>query len=51
MRIVLLVFYYFVYMQVANMGTGAIALSLPFSCVLGFLSSMTSSTMGKPFLI
>lgn len=30
---------------VANMGTSAIALSLPFSCVLGLLSSMTSSTM------
>lgn len=28
------------------MGTGAIAISLPFSCVLGLLSSMTSSTMG-----
>ncbi|KEH30048.1 RING/U-box protein, putative [Medicago truncatula] len=27
------------------MGTGAIAISLPFSCVLGLLSSMTSSTM------
>lgn len=35
------------YAQVANMGTGAIALSLPFSCVLGLLASMTSSTMGK----
>lgn len=32
--------------QVGNMGTGAIAISLPFSCVLGLLSSMTSSTMG-----
>ena len=32
--------------QVENMGTGAIAISLPFSCVLGLLSSMTSSTMG-----
>ncbi|KAM0013861.1 putative Zinc finger, RING-CH-type, Zinc finger, RING/FYVE/PHD-type [Helianthus debilis subsp. tardiflorus] len=30
---------------VGNMGTSAIALSLPFSCVLGLLSSMTSSTM------
>lgn len=28
------------------MGTGAIAISLPFSCVLGLLASMTSSTMG-----
>lgn len=33
-------------MQVGKMGTGAIAISLPFSCVLGLLSSMTSSTMG-----
>ncbi|PWA39914.1 RING/U-box superfamily protein [Artemisia annua] len=32
---------------VGNMGTSAIALSLPFSCVLGLLSSMTSSTMVK----
>uniref|UniRef100_A0A161ZTE3 RING-CH-type domain-containing protein n=1 Tax=Daucus carota subsp. sativus TaxID=79200 RepID=A0A161ZTE3_DAUCS len=41
---------YFCFLEqllVANMGTGAIALSLPFSCVLGFLSSMTSSTMVK----
>ncbi|KAI3706401.1 hypothetical protein L6452_24117 [Arctium lappa] len=30
---------------VGNMGTSAIALSLPFSCVLGLLSSMTSWTM------
>ncbi|KAK1435145.1 hypothetical protein QVD17_00905 [Tagetes erecta] len=30
---------------VGSMGTSAIALSLPFSCVLGLLSSMTSSTM------
>ncbi|KAL8198090.1 hypothetical protein R6Q57_024387 [Mikania cordata] len=33
------------YGQVGDMGTSAIALSLPFSCVLGLLSSMTSSTM------
>ncbi|CAI9290070.1 unnamed protein product [Lactuca saligna] len=32
---------------VGDMGTSAIALSLPFSCVLGLLSSMTSSTMVK----
>ncbi|XP_076944526.1 uncharacterized protein LOC143615233 [Bidens hawaiensis] len=32
---------------IGNMGTSAIALSLPFSCVLGLLSSMTSSTMVK----
>ncbi|KAL5717163.1 hypothetical protein ACHQM5_010226 [Ranunculus cassubicifolius] len=30
---------------VANMGTGAIAISLPFSCLLGLLASITSSTM------
>lgn len=28
------------------MGTGAIALSLPFACVLGLLASVTASTMG-----
>jgi hypothetical protein len=41
---------YFCFLEqllVKNMGTGAIALSLPFSCVLGLLSSMTSSTMVK----
>ncbi|KAI3748255.1 hypothetical protein L6452_11217 [Arctium lappa] len=39
---------YFCFLEqllVRNMGTGAIALSLPFSCVLGLLSSMTASTM------
>lgn len=41
---------YFCFLEqllVGKMGTGAIALSLPFSCVLGLLSSMTSSTMVK----
>ncbi|KAJ0084220.1 hypothetical protein Patl1_30709 [Pistacia atlantica] len=41
---------YFCFLEqllVAKMGTGAIAISLPFSCVLGLLSSMTSSTMVK----
>ncbi|KAJ0841390.1 putative E3 ubiquitin-protein ligase MARCH [Helianthus annuus] len=33
--------------QVGDMSTSAIALSLPFSCALGLLSSMTSSTMVK----
>ncbi|XP_031401709.1 probable E3 ubiquitin-protein ligase MARCH10 isoform X2 [Punica granatum] len=33
--------------RVGKMGTGAIAISLPFSCVLGLLSSMTASTMVK----
>ncbi|XP_061358773.1 uncharacterized protein LOC133302966 [Gastrolobium bilobum] len=41
---------YFCFLEqllVEKMGTGAIAISLPFSCVLGLLSSMTSSTMVK----
>ncbi|CAN1182317.1 hypothetical protein LINPERHAP2_LOCUS35897 [Linum perenne] len=41
---------YFCFLEqllVEHMGTGAIALSLPFSCVLGLLSSMISSTMGR----
>lgn len=29
------------------MGSGAIALSLPFSCILGLLASMTATTMGR----
>jgi len=29
------------------MGSGAIAVSLPFSCILGLLASMTSTTMGR----
>ncbi|CAN4119347.1 unnamed protein product [Withania somnifera] len=40
---------YFCFLEqllVGKMGTGAIAISLPFSCVLGLLASMTSSTMG-----
>ncbi|CAH1437949.1 unnamed protein product [Lactuca virosa] len=39
---------YFCFLEqllVGRLGTGAIALSLPFSCVLGLLSSMTASTM------
>lgn len=28
------------------MGSSAIAISLPFSCILGLLASMTSTTMG-----
>lgn len=36
-----------VFVKVGKMGLGSIALSLPFSCVLGVLSSMTSSAMGK----
>ncbi|XP_050935971.1 uncharacterized protein LOC103501900 isoform X5 [Cucumis melo] len=41
---------YFCFLEqllVGKMGSGAIAISLPFSCVLGLLSSMTSSTMGS----
>ncbi|XP_023923870.1 uncharacterized protein LOC112035280 [Quercus suber] len=41
---------YFCFLEqllIGNMGTGAIAISLPFSCILGLLSSMTSSTMVK----
>ncbi|XP_009592141.1 uncharacterized protein [Nicotiana tomentosiformis] len=41
---------YFCFLEqllVGKMGTGAIAISLPFSCVLGLLASMTSSTMVK----
>ncbi|KAJ9178133.1 hypothetical protein P3X46_010042 [Hevea brasiliensis] len=41
---------YFCFLEqllVGNMGTSAIAISLPFSCVLGLLSSMISSTMVK----
>lgn len=34
------------FLQVGKLSTGAIAISLPFSCVLGLLSSMTASTMG-----
>ncbi|XP_071690347.1 uncharacterized protein [Rutidosis leptorrhynchoides] len=39
---------YFCFLEqllVKRMGTGSIALSLPFSCILGLLSSMTSSAM------
>ncbi|KAL5765815.1 hypothetical protein ACOSP7_016432 [Xanthoceras sorbifolium] len=39
---------YFCFLEqllVVKMGTGAIAISLPFSCVLGLLASMTASTM------
>ncbi|KAF6167892.1 hypothetical protein GIB67_027670 [Kingdonia uniflora] len=39
---------YFCFLEqllVTKMGTGAIAISLPFSCILGLLASMTSSTM------
>ncbi|MED6131106.1 hypothetical protein PIB30_006725 [Stylosanthes scabra] len=32
---------------VSNMGSGAIGISLPFSCILGLLASMTSTTMAR----
>ncbi|KAK9280029.1 hypothetical protein L1049_013714 [Liquidambar formosana] len=41
---------YFCFLEellVGKMGTSAIAISLPFACLLGLLSSMTSSTMVK----
>ncbi|KAK1426290.1 hypothetical protein QVD17_14961 [Tagetes erecta] len=45
---------YFCFLEqllVGKMGLGSVALSLPFSCVLGVLSSMTSSVMVKrPFV-
>jgi len=39
---------YFCFLEqllVSNMGSGAIAISLPFSCLLGLLASMTSTTL------
>uniref|UniRef100_A0A803NAV5 RING-CH-type domain-containing protein n=1 Tax=Chenopodium quinoa TaxID=63459 RepID=A0A803NAV5_CHEQI len=45
---------YFCFLEqllVRRMGSGAIAISLPFSCILGLLASMTSTTMvGRKFL-
>ncbi|XP_076920021.1 uncharacterized protein LOC143581026 [Bidens hawaiensis] len=41
---------YFCFLEqllVGKMGSGAIAISLPFSCILGLLASMTSTTMVK----
>ncbi|KAL1558141.1 hypothetical protein AAHA92_08640 [Salvia divinorum] len=41
---------YFCFLEqllIGKMGSSAIAISLPFSCVLGLLASMTSSTMVK----
>lgn len=43
---------YFCFLEqllVSSMGSGAIVISLPFSCILGLLASMTSTTMGKTF--
>jgi hypothetical protein len=33
--------------QISKMGSNAIAISLPFSCILGLLASMTATTMGR----
>lgn len=33
--------------QISKLGSGAIAISLPFSCILGLLASMTATTMGR----
>ncbi|KAF8397679.1 hypothetical protein HHK36_016600 [Tetracentron sinense] len=41
---------YFCFLEqllVSKMGNSAVAISLPFSCILGLLASMTSSTMGR----
>ncbi|KAK4351479.1 hypothetical protein RND71_030792 [Anisodus tanguticus] len=40
-------FCFFEQLLVGTMGTGAIVISVPFSCVLGLLSSLASSTMVK----
>ncbi|XP_022753860.1 uncharacterized protein LOC111302188 [Durio zibethinus] len=45
---------YFCFLEqllVEKMGAGAIAMSIPFSCVQGLLASMTSSTMVKQRLV
>lgn len=34
-------------MQAGKMGSSALAISLPFSCIFGLLASMTAATMGK----
>ncbi|KAL9263648.1 hypothetical protein AKJ16_DCAP07406 [Drosera capensis] len=42
---------YFCFLEqllVTKMGSGAIVLTLPFSCILGLLASMTSIVMGRP---
>lgn len=37
----------FLVYQVSDLGPRALAISLPFSCILGLLSSIIASTMGK----
>lgn len=44
---VLVYFCFLEQLLVGKMGTGAIAISLPFSCMLGLLSSMTASSVVK----
>lgn len=38
-------------MQAGKMGSSALAISLPFSCIFGLLASMTAATMGKTQLV
>ena len=40
----------YMYVQVIDNSSAALAISLPFSCILGLLASMTSSTMGMNHL-
>lgn len=35
------------YLQVATFGTAALAISVPFSCILGLFATLTSQTIGK----
>lgn len=37
--------------QASKMGSGALAISLPFSCIFGLLASMTAATMGRALLV
>jgi hypothetical protein len=41
------ILFYFQSFQVSDLGPRALAISLPFSCVLGLLSSMIATTMGE----
>ena len=34
-------------LQVGQMGSGALVISLPFSCVLGLLAAITASNLGR----
>jgi len=37
--------------QVGEMGSGALSISLPFSCVLGLLAAVTASNLGRFWLV